>query len=81
MSTEFIIATAIQLVALGVVWGTVITKINFLEKKQDKHNSLIERVYKLEEKEHSNRADIDRHEQQHERNKELMGVQLGNQKS
>ena len=48
MSTEF----WIQMIAYGVTFGTfagiVKTKLKYIEDKLDKHNSLVERTYKLE---------------------------------
>ena len=38
----------IYLLGLAAMSGTIWTKISLLEKKVDKHNSVIERVYKLE---------------------------------
>lgn len=53
MSNEFWIGLLIQLVAygvsIGVIYGTVKTRLNYIEKKLDKHNNVVERVYKLEQ--------------------------------
>jgi CRISPR/Cas system CSM-associated protein Csm2 small subunit len=35
-------------IGIGVLYGVIKTRLDQLEKKQDKHNNLIERVYKLE---------------------------------
>lgn len=52
MTTEFWIGMLIQLAvygaSVGVIYGTLKTKLNYLEKKLDKHNQVVERVYKLE---------------------------------
>lgn len=52
MSSEFWIGLIIQLVAygvsIGVIYGTVKTRLNYIEEKLDKHNNVVERVYKLE---------------------------------
>lgn len=53
MSNEFWIGLLIQLVvygvSIGVIYGTVKTRLNYIEKKLDKHNNIVERVYKLEQ--------------------------------
>ena len=52
MSNEFWIGLLIQLtvygVSIGAIYGTVRTRLNYLESKIDKHNNVIERTYKLE---------------------------------
>lgn len=53
MSNEFWIGLLIQLVvygvSIGVIYGTVKTRLNYIEKKLDKRNNVVERVYKLEQ--------------------------------
>lgn len=53
MSTEFWIGLLISLVIYGVsfgtFYGTVMTKLNILEKKQDIHNGLMERMVVVEQ--------------------------------
>ncbi len=53
MSNEFWIGLLIQLVvygvSIGVIYGTVKTRLNYIEKKLNKHNNVVERVYKLEQ--------------------------------
>ena len=44
-----IIQIAIYLVTFGSFAGTILSRLNNLEKKVDKHNSVIERMYKCEE--------------------------------
>lgn len=48
MNTEF----WLQMIVYGVTFGTTIgvfkTKLKYIEDKLDKHNSVIERTYKLE---------------------------------
>ena len=52
MSSEFWIGLLIQLVVYGVsigaIYGTIKTRLNYIEAKLDKHNNVVERVYKLE---------------------------------
>lgn len=52
ITTEFWIGLIIQLVAtvagIGVMYGTIKTRLNYLEKKLDKHNNVVERMYKAE---------------------------------
>lgn len=53
MNEEFWIGLLIQLVvygvSIGVIYGTVKTRLNYIEQKLDKHNNVVERVYKLEQ--------------------------------
>lgn len=53
MGTEFWIGLLVSLlvygVSFGIFYGTVMTKLNALEKKQDKHNGLIERMVVVEQ--------------------------------
>lgn len=48
-STANIIQIAIYLITLGTLGGTIMTRLANLEKKMDKHNNIIERMYKCEE--------------------------------
>lgn len=52
ITTEFWIGLIIQLGAtiagVGVMYGTIKTRLNYLEKKLDKHNNVVERMYKAE---------------------------------
>lgn len=54
MSTEFWVGLIVSLlvygVSFGIFYGTVMTKLAAIEKKQDKHNNLVERVFKVEGK-------------------------------
>ena len=47
-SSEFWIQILIYAASFGVVFGQFQTKIKYLEQKLDKHNNVIERLYKLE---------------------------------
>ena len=53
MSSEFWIGLLIQLVVYGVsigaIYGTIKTRLNYIEAKLDKHNNVVESVYKLEQ--------------------------------
>lgn len=53
MSDEFWIGLLVQLVvygvSIGMIYGTVKTRLNYIEDKLDKHNNVVERVYKLEQ--------------------------------
>lgn len=40
----------VYLLGLAVVWGSLLWRVSALEKKQDKHNAIIERTYILEGK-------------------------------
>ena len=52
MSNEFWIGLVIQLgvygVSIGTIYGIMRTRLDYIEKKLDKHNNVAERVYKLE---------------------------------
>ena len=39
----------VYVAGFAFVWGQINTRIKYLEEKVDKHNNVIERVYKLEE--------------------------------
>ena len=58
-SIEFWIQIIIYAVSFGVVFGQFQTKIKYLERKLDKHNNVIERLYKLEERTKSAHNRID----------------------
>ncbi len=49
LSIEFWIQIIIYALSFGAVFGQFQTKIKYIEKKLDKHNNFIERLYKLEE--------------------------------
>lgn len=49
MSTEFWIQMVVYGISFGSFAGTIITKIGNLEKKQDKHNNLVERMVVVEQ--------------------------------
>lgn len=36
-------------VSIGAIYGTIKTRLNYIEAKLDKHNNVVERVYKLEQ--------------------------------
>nr|DAM46231.1 MAG TPA: hemolysin [Caudoviricetes sp.] len=48
-STEFWIQVVVYAVSFAAAWGSMTTRIKQLEQKVDKHNNVIERVYKVEE--------------------------------
>ncbi len=49
LSPEFWIQIIIYAVSFGVVFGQFQAKIKYIEKQLDKHNNVIERLYKIEE--------------------------------
>jgi hypothetical protein len=49
ISTGNIIQIGIYLITFGSFAGTILTRLNNLEKKVDKHNGVIERMYRCEE--------------------------------
>ena len=44
-----IVTVAVQIVGVGIFVGITTTKINYLEKKMDKHNGLVERMVVVEQ--------------------------------
>lgn len=38
----------VYLLGLAVVWGSLLQRVNALEKKMDKHNNLVERMVAVE---------------------------------
>ena len=52
MSSEFWIGLLIEVVGYGVsigeIYGKIKTRLNYIEAKLDKHNNVVERVYKVE---------------------------------
>lgn len=48
-STEFWIQMIFYAISIGSLAGTVLTRLKYIEKKQDKHNNFIERLTVVEE--------------------------------
>ena len=48
MSTEFWIQMIVYAISLGSFGGVVLTRLSYLERKMDKHNSFVEKVYGCE---------------------------------
>ena len=61
MGTDFWIQMLVYAATFGTFAGTISTKLNNLEKKQDKHNSLIERMTVVEQSTKSAHHRIDEH--------------------
>lgn len=59
MSTEFWIQMIVYAVSLGSFGGVVLTRLNYLEKKMDKHNNLVERMVAVEQSSRSAHHRID----------------------
>lgn len=49
MATEFWVQILVYAVSLGSFGGVVLTRLGQLEKKMDKHNSLVERMVCVEQ--------------------------------
>jgi hypothetical protein len=60
LSTEFWIQIVIYAVSFGTVFGTFRTRLNYMEKKLDKHNNFAERVISLEQSVKSAHHRLDR---------------------
>ena len=61
MGTDFWIQMVVYAISFGTFAGTVTTKLNNLEKKQDKHNNLIERMAVVEQSVKSAHHRMDEH--------------------
>ena len=68
-SAEFWIQILVYAVSLGSFAGIVITRLNYIENKQDKHNSLIERMFAVEQTTKTAHARIDEIKKEMEKNK------------
>ena len=49
LDTQFWIQMLVYAVSFGVFYGTTSTRLKALEAKMDKHNSVMERTFRLEE--------------------------------
>lgn len=49
LSIEFWIQIVVYAVSIGSFAGVILTRLKYIEKKQDKHNSLIERMVIVEQ--------------------------------
>lgn len=49
LSTEFWIQIVVYAISIGSFAGIVLTRLKYIEKKQDKHNNLIERMTIVEQ--------------------------------
>jgi len=56
---QFNLDLVIYLLGLAATAGTLLARISALEKKVDKHNNVIERLYKVEERERTDKERID----------------------
>lgn len=61
MGTEFWIQTVVYAASFGSFAGMITTKISNLEKTQDKHNNLIERMTVVEQSTKSAHHRIEEH--------------------
>lgn len=59
LSIEFWVQIIVYAISLGSFAGVTLTKLKYLEKKQDKYNSLIERMVAVEQSTHSAHQRID----------------------
>ena len=59
--------TVLYLLGLAVVWGSLLWRVGELEKKVDRHNNLVERMYKVEESTKRNEGRIKELEALHPR--------------
>jgi len=57
----------VYLLGLAATWGAIMWRIGALEKKVDKHNNLVERMYTVEERSKRNEGRIKDLEQIHPR--------------
>lgn len=59
--------TVLYLLGLAVVWGSLLWRVGELEKKVDKHNNLVERMYHVEDQTKRNEGRIKELEALHPR--------------
>ena len=59
LSQEFWLQIIIYVISFSFTGGVVWTKLKYMEKKQDKHNKLIERMFVVEESAKSAHKRID----------------------
>ncbi|MBN2884278.1 MAG: hypothetical protein JXN10_12170 [Clostridia bacterium] len=59
MSIELIISLAVQIFTVGLYTGVTLSRIKTLEKKQEKHNNLAERVIRNESCNKNTKEDIE----------------------
>jgi hypothetical protein len=50
MNTQFWIQIVVYAVSIGCIYGGIAARLKTLEKKVDKHNNLVERMYRVEAK-------------------------------
>ena len=67
--TEFTFSwnIVIYLLGLAAIWGALNARLAVLEKKMDKHNNLVERMYRVEDLATRNEGRIKELEQLHPR--------------
>lgn len=49
VDTQFWLQMLVYAVSFGAFYGTTVTRLKALEHKMDKHNSVMERTFRLEE--------------------------------
>jgi hypothetical protein len=59
LGIEFWVQIMIYCIGFGAIYGTINTRLKYIEQKLDKHNSVVERTYKLEERCKSNTHRLD----------------------
>jgi len=50
----------VYILGLATMWGSITQQVRTLEKKVEKHNNLVERIYKMETTVQDQGRDIDR---------------------
>lgn len=63
----FDVNTVVYLLGLAATWGAIMWRIGELEKKVDKHNNMVERMYRVEEQANRCEGRIKELEQLHPR--------------
>ena len=59
LSTEFWLQLLAYACSFAAVYGRLMVRIQYLEQKMDKHNQLVERVYRLEAEEKTTRQRLE----------------------
>lgn len=72
LSIEFWLQITIYAVSLGSFAGVILTRLKYIEEKQNKHNSLIERMVTVEQSVKSAHHRIDQIEKIHQQREEVL---------
>lgn len=72
LSIEFWLQITIYAISLGSFAGVILTRLKYIEEKQNKHNNLIERMVTVEQSVKSAHHRIDQIEKIHQQHEEVL---------